>query len=248
MRDRRDALILEYLRTVRDIAKAEMVAKGVRLQPLSVYSSSVYPLTFQFKEKMEKGGGVIYDYKREKMPQWKDLTECAKIEIFQLFCEEWKDCLYTFNPKIHPDLISELSGKDLVSGLRSRAKRRLDRLGELPMHYCFVVEGHDAKGALVGLHLHGMAMVEDRTQAEQVKLAMGRAAGQEVRGRGKLPSGNLGRFYYYKEGKSWAGYITKSMGRRHPKIGRRSLVFSRPAVQLTREFYEYITGQEEAMS
>jgi hypothetical protein len=243
MKIERDALLLEYLRTIRDIAKSELLESGASIEPLSVYNTEYFPLSFQFNEVKLQDGRILAVTDRYPMPEWKDLTIRAKVELFQLLGEEWENSLYTFNPKIHPDLERELSGTDFVSAIRRRVKRRLAPIGRLPQHYFFVVEAHDGKGAPVKLHVHGMAVVESEAEANAVKSAMGKAAGQDTQGRKKLPSGNRGQFYYYEAGKSWAGYITKNVGRRDPRIKRRSYVFSRPAVQISRQFYEFITGQ-----
>jgi hypothetical protein len=240
----RDALIVEYLRTIRDIAKSEMPKSGASIEPLSVYNTQYFPLRYQFKEVRKENGRIQAVTDRHPMPEWKDLTTRAKVELFQLLCEEWGNILYTFNPKIHPDLERELHGKDVVKAIGRRVKRQLAPLGHLPQHHFFIVEGHDGKGAPVKLHIHGMAVVESEAQAIAVKSAVGKAAGQDTKGRRKLPSGNHGRFYYYESGKSWAGYITKNVERRDPRISRRSYVFSRLAVQISREFYEIITGQD----
>lgn len=244
MKIRRDEICLEYLRTVRDLAAEEMRRNGVHPEPLSVYSTDYFPLSFQFKEKPMRDGKVKVEYNRSYMPQWKDLTLRAKLEVFQLLCEEWPKRLYTFNPKVHPELEKELSGRDIVTIIRKRASARLEKLEPFSKHYFFVVEGHDRQGKKVPLHIHGMAVVEDESQAEEVKIAMGQAAGQDANGRKKLPSGNRGQFYYHEKEKSWSGYIIKNVGRSHPLLRDKNYVFSRPAVQITREFYEMITGQD----
>ena len=239
----RDAKILEDLRNLREIAAEESGSTASTLAPLSVYSTYPFPLMWQMKETVNSMGFIEYNYNSLPMPHWNDLTTRLKIELFQILCDEWENLLFTFNPHIHPDLLTELKGKELVSELRQRAKRRLTRLGELPKHHFFVVETHNGKGDLVRPHIHGMAMVADDKQAQAVKIAMGKAAGQDQKGRGKLPSGNSGKFYYHKIGKSWAGYILKSIDKPSPISERRVFVFSRPAVRVTREFYNFITGQ-----
>lgn len=240
-KQRRDTAILEYLRVARELAKEEL---GECAGPLSVYSSTyLFPIRFQIVENETGKGYVTYKYNSVPMPHWNDLTIRLKVELFQMLCEEWDKSLYTFNPHIHPDLLSELAGKDLVAALRERTKRRLDRIGRLPRCHFFVVEGHDGKGVPKRLHIHGMAAVEDERQANAVRLAMGRAAGQDEKRRSKLPSGNHGKFYRYEAGKSWAGYILKNIDREHHSISRRKFVFSRAAVQVTREFYNFITGR-----
>jgi hypothetical protein len=239
----RDAQIIENLRTLREIAIEESGLKLAEIDPLSVYTSYPFPLVWQFKEIPLDHGRVEFSHNDVPMPHWNDLTIRLKVELFLLLCEEWDDLLYTFNPHIHPELIKELRGKILVSELRGRAKRRLSRLGNLPKHHFFVVESHNSKGEPVRPHIHGMAMVENAKQAKAVRLAMGKAAGQDQKGRGKLPSGNSGTFYYYQKGKSWGGYILKNVHKPSAHSIRRSFVFSRPAIQATRSFYNYITGQ-----
>lgn len=236
-------MILEYLRTVRDLSRAEMMSAGTKPAPLSVYDSYYFPLRFQFIEINKSNGKIKYIYNKISMPQWKDLSNYMKIELFQLMCEDLDESLYSFNPKIHPDLVAELKGKDLVAALARRMRRELVRLGDKPRHHVFVVEGHDRKGGATDLHIHGMAMVEGKGQAHDVLRASGRAAGQDVKGRGRLPSGNSGEFCYYVVGKSWARYMTKNVDRVHSAITRRSVVFSRRAIQLTKAFYERVTGQ-----
>lgn len=251
-RKQRDSLILGDLRALRDIARAEIVASGGKIEPLSVYGSVYFPLIHQMREKPTKidngfvkgVDGIRFECDSMNMPQWKDLSMPMKMELFQLLCEEHGKCLYAFNPKIHPDLLKELKGKDLVSSIRQRMKAELDRLGDLPRHHIFVVEGHSRAGLSVDLHIHGMAMVSDAMQAKEMMRATGRAAGQEVKGRGKLASGNSGKFCYYEKGKSWVRYITKSSAKSLPGVSRRHEVFSRPAVQKTKEFYEFVTGQD----
>lgn len=245
MRMERDALNLEYLRVVRNVAKAEIVESGYALEPLSVYSSNYFPLRFQFREKTISDGNIKASYLRYPMPEWKDLTIKGKLDIFCLYCEEWDNSLYTFNPKIHPDLIDSLKAAAVVRELGRRTQRRLRKLGNLPRRHFFIVEARNKVGAPVSPHIHGMAMVEDDRQAKAVKDAMGRAAGQEEKGRGKLPSGNLGRFHYYEEGKSWTGYITKNLANGRSDFGRQAYVFSREANQISRAFYEFITGKSE---
>lgn len=251
-RKHRDSLILGDLRALRDIARAEIVASGRKIEPLSVYTSVYFPLIHQMREKPTKidngfvkgVDGIRFECDSMNMPQWKDLSMPMKMELFQLLCEEHGKCLHTFNPKIHPDLLKELMGKDVVSSIRQRIKAELDRLGELPKHHVFVVEGRSKAGLARDLHIHGMAMVSDTQQASEMVRATGRAAGQEVKGRGKLASGNRGEYCYYEKGKSWVRYITKNSGKAVPGVSRRHEVFSRPAVQMTKEFYELVTGQD----
>lgn len=244
MKIRRDALTVEYLRTVRDLAKADLGVSRESYEPLSVYSTIYFPMKFQFEE-IQIGSGIAYKYVRRPMPSWKDLTSQAKIEIFQLLCEEWGQCLYAFHPKVHPELQKELEGQDIVSIIRKRAKRRLEKLGELPNRYVFVVEAHDRLGCPTGTHIHGLAMVEDDAQAKAVKSAMGNAAGQDDKGRSKLPSGNRGEFCYFKEGKSFPKYIMKNADKGSKTFGRKPIVFSRAANRMAHDFYDFVTGRGE---
>lgn len=241
---RRDALNLEYLRFVRDEAKPDVIAIGPDYEPLSVYNTYHYPLEHQFEEVNLQNGYTIYYVNRKVMPQWKDLTHKMKIDMFLMLCEEQEQSLYTFNPHIHPDLISELKGKDIVSSLGKRMSRYMRKLGAAPMHYAFVVEVHGKGGEATRPHIHGMALVNDIKQGDAVRLAAGMAAGQDVKGRGKLASGNQGRFYQYIAGKSWSSYISKNFNRTHPDVNRHPLVFSRNAKAISRAFYNQIVGRD----
>jgi hypothetical protein len=213
-------------------------------EQLSVYSTYYFPLSFQFEEDHLANGMTRYHYDRRIMPEWKDLTNTMKLDMFLLNCEEKFGSLYTFNPHIHPELLIELEGKDLVTELGKRMARYLGVLGEEPKHYAFVVEGHGKDGKPTRPHVHGMAMVRDEKQADAVRLAVGKAAGQDIKGRGKLPSGNQGRFYAFVEGKSWSGYMSKNIAKDIPNVNRRPIVISRVATQVCRSFYNYVVGRD----
>lgn len=238
MKVERDQLNLEYLRCVRDVAKSEMRQPAT---PLSVYSSSSFPLSFQFKEAIGTDGRVKYSYNTLPMPSWNDLNIDTKVSLFQMFSEEWPECLYAFHIKIHHDLHHSLGDAGLVKMINKRIKSKLSSLGELPRHYFFVVETHDRDGKEVLPHLHGVAMVEDEKQALAVKKAIAEAAGQGSGGRPKLHKGSKGEFCYFEPGKSFPRYMLKQKAKGAKAFGRKPYVFSRKANQVTRDFYEFIT-------
>ncbi len=240
MKARRDTLSLEYLRYVRDLAKSEMASPSL---PFTVYSSPYFPLSYQFKEKIHKDGKVSYEYHESPMPSWNDLLIKTKVSLFQLMSEEWNKSLYAFHIKIHPDLIKDWSDESIIHRMGKRVRRRLNALGHLPSRHFFVVEAHSKEGEAVAPHIHGMAMVGDENQARAVKEAMKEAAGQNSGGRKSLHKGSKGEFCYHKTGKSYPGYMLKHKKKGAMMFGRKSYVFSRPANQMTRSFYEFITGQ-----
>lgn len=240
MKAGRDTLSLEYLRYVRDLAKSEMACP---LKPFTVYSSSYFPIAHQFKERIDKDGKVKYEYQKLPMPSWNNLLIETKVSLFQLMCEEWNKSLYAFHIKMHPDLIKDWLDENIIPKMTKRVRRRLNALGNLPRRHFFVVEAHNKEGEAVAPHIHGMAMVEDEKQACAVKEAMKEAAGQNSGGRKSLHKGSKGEFCYYKVGKSYSDYILKHKKKGAEKFGRKPYVFSRPAQQMTRSFYEFITGQ-----
>ncbi len=238
----RDTLNLEYLRCVRDIARAEI---GPAVEPFtvysSVYSSSYFPIHFQFKENIKKDGKVEYQYDKLKMPHWNDLLIETKVSLFQLMCEEWPQSLYAFHIKIHPDLVHDWSDESAIYKMNKRVRARLSALGELPCRHFFTVEAHSKQGDAVAPHIHGMAMVEDKSQALALTEAMRQAAGQNSGGRGTLHKGSKGEFCYFKPGKSFPRYMLKQAKKGADRFGRKPYVFSRAANQMTRSFYEFVT-------
>lgn len=240
MKAGRDTLTLEYLRFVRDLAKSEMTGP---LDPFTVYSSPYFPILHQFKENIQKNGIIKYEYNKSPMPSWNDLLINTKVSLFQLMTEEWDNSLYAFHIKIHPDLIEDVSDENIIRRVAKRTRLRFNALGNLPRHHFFVVEGHSKGGEAVAPHIHGMAMVENEKQAGAVKEAMKDAAGQNSGGRKRLHKGGKGEFCYYEAGKSYPGYMLKHKVKGAKMFGRKPYVFSRPANQMTRSFYEFITGQ-----
>lgn len=240
----RDRLNLEYLRHCRDEAMAVFDLDRSRDGPLSVYDTRYFPIYYQFKEEKNDIGKIRYSYNEYKMPDWNDITNEMKLGLLQLASEEWGECLFTFNPHIHEELLRELYGRDRVKSLAKRMARYLKGLGYAPSHYAFVVEEHGKNGKPTRLHIHGMALVSNDRQAKAVTEAAAKAAGQIVKGRGKLPSGSHGRFCYFEPGKSLGGYMLKNADKRLKASKRRNLVISREATQFIRIFYNRITGRD----
>lgn len=238
MKAERDTLTLEYLRCVRDLARAEISSK---LEPLTVYSSSYFPIPFQFRERIGHDGKLECEYNTLPMPHWNDLLIQTKVSLFQLMCEEWPESLYAFHIKIHPDLIKDWPDGSVVSRMNKRVRLRLNALGRLPSRHFFVVEAHSKEGEEVAPHIHGIAMVEGKKQTFDLMEAMKQAAGQSSAGRGRLHKGSKGEFCYFKAGKSLPRYMLKHTKKGAKKFQRKPYVFSRPANQMTRAFYEFIT-------
>lgn len=238
MKVERDTLSLEYLRCVRDVARAKISPEA---EPFTVYSSSYFPILYQFRERLRKDGSFKYEYNKLPMPKWNDLLIETKVSLFQFMCEEWNDSLYAFHIKIHPDLICGWSDKVMIKKLNKRVRVRLNALGNLPSRHFFIVEAHSKEGEAVAPHIHGMAMVEDKKQALELTEAMRQAAGQSSGGRGRLHKGSKGEFCYFKTGKSFPRYMLKHTKKGSDRFGRKPYVFSRSANQMTRGFYEFIT-------
>ena len=175
------------------------------------------------------------------MPKWNDLLIETKISLFQLFAEEWPKSLYAFHIKIDPEFRKGISDAALVAQMNKRVRSRLNSISDLAALHFFVVEAHSKKGEDVAPHLHGMVMVEDEDEAEAVRNAISKAAGQGFGGRPKLHKGSKGEFCYFEEGKSFPRYMLKHKDKGASRFGRKPFIFSQKANRFTRDLYEFAT-------
>jgi hypothetical protein len=243
---RRDREILDYLRTVRDLTREELADTGAESGGLSVYvySTPPFPLTRQARWR-EKGNEYEIMLNDRWMPQWKELTTWLKVHLFVLWAEEFPNNLHTFNIKLHHNLEKRWlrERRNVGELLRDRTRREIDKVGGKNRPFIFVVEGIAKATKLpIGLHTHGGAVILDQKDGKAILAAAGRAAGQGLKGYKRTPKAVEGKLYT-RQGTVWASYIQKFVDKKDERLLGKRVYMSRAAVQVTREFWNEITGQ-----
>lgn len=205
------------------------------IEPLSV---------FYGKERLPEGltaspfPMVLQDNGRP-MPQWKDLSQWMKVTMATIVSHEWD--LLTFNINLHPELEAELVAKGQVRpGLAERMRKHLSRSVGPGREYFFVIEGHSqGTSQPTYLHIHGAIAMRDGDAEKDVRMALAKAAGQEVHGRSKMQRAVHTKWFETFR-VAYPDYLFKFRTRRDPRLDDTRLVMSRGMTQAASMFWSDI--------
>ncbi|MEB3415129.1 hypothetical protein VCJ71_03520 [Alteriqipengyuania sp. WL0013] len=165
-----------------------------------------------------------------------------KVLMATIVSHEWD--LLTFNINLHPELETELvlSGS-VLSRLSERVRKHISREVGTGREYFFVIEGHSAKtGAQTYLHIHGAIATHDSAENGRIEEALLRAAGHNVRGRGKTPRATKAKLFEQVR-VAYPNYLFKFTLRHDPRLDERRLVMSRVMTQAAAMFWTDIAHE-----
>lgn len=242
---KRDEILLEYLRTIRDETRRESFPEWEEFDPLSVYSIPPFPLLYQ-TPRIPKDDIFKCSIPNVWMPRWKEISVWMKVHLFVMWCEEFPDNFHTFNVKVHPDLESRWTKKgcDIGKLIRDRIRKEIDKVGGKGRPFVFVLEGLGKEHRHpVPLHIHGGAIILDPEEAHRINEAVGRAAGQGLKSYKRTAKAVHGASYT-RPGTKWANYIQKFVQAKDERSLGRRVYMSQPAIRAAKELWEIATGQQ----
>jgi hypothetical protein len=159
--------------------------------------------------------------------------------------EEWKVQFQTFNIHIHPAFEARWikEERDIREMIRDRLRKELDRSVRRNAEFFFVVEGWSPKSkGPTFLHIHGGVIIGGPYESKKVLRAVGRAAGQDIKGYPKEPRAINGALFH-TGGPQYVNYLFKSVGRRDSRLTERRMAISRFSIKAGQEFWNLITGR-----